>query len=193
MSTTSGGPWRIGIADEHVVPSRTFFSVGSAYLQALWQREREPLTVIASTYVGSKVQLEPSPIVRPPSATYSHAVSPRFLTGRSLSNQELNRRYAIERYHLSTTMLSYCGAVYVAPPRPWAQADRKVRPIPRPFALDSTFRFIPSRCTFRKMAGFERLQEPRRRSVGNRAHGAPVRERSQCHSTVPDELTLSVK
>ena len=86
VSTTSDGPWRIGVTDEHVVPSRTFFSVGSAYLQALWQREREPLTVITSTYVGSKVQLEPSPIVRPPSATYSHAISPRFLTGRSLSN-----------------------------------------------------------------------------------------------------------
>jgi len=94
------------------------------------------LTVIASTYVGSKVQLEPSRIVRPPLATYSHAASPRFLTGRSLSDQKPNRRYVIERYQLSTTML-FLWRRRCRPPRPWAPTDRKVGPICRPFALGS--------------------------------------------------------
>lgn len=91
-----------------------------------------------------------------------------------------------ERYHLSTTMLSCCGAVDAA------HHVRGVRPIERwgqyvvtSPCISPQVRSFTLYYTFRKIIGLERLQETRRRAVGNCAHGAPVRERSRCQLTAP--------
>lgn len=135
--------------------------------------------MIASTYVGSKVQLgysrthplcdRPQPLI----PTQSHHGS---WADSSLSDQKPHRRY------VNAIICQQPCCVVVAPSvspttvrglRPIEKRDQCVAPSPWIRPSGSFLHTVPSK----KSLEFETPQETWRRSVGNHAHGAPVREK----------------